>query len=43
MLATFNFLAFYVCLFMGYGITSFWEFLGILERVEKVLALEQKN
>lgn len=30
-LATFNFLAFYVCLFMGYGITSLAEFLTILD------------
>ncbi len=36
-LATLNFLAFYVCLFMGYGITSLSELLTILDRAEGVL------
>lgn len=42
-LATFNFLAFYVCLFMGYGITTLAEFGITLDRIKEVLLAEEKN
>lgn len=42
-LATLNFLGFYVCLFMGYGITTLAEFLALLQRTTRILLLNEKT